>query len=832
MLTAHLQKIGSTRPDSKNWRDQYASPPDSRPATPKSVRPPLPNDIDAELRAACTYIITHPKPSHEVWEVGGAKPALDYAAIKAGADHVPPPPAPGPARKPSIRKNDVRQDLPSDPTKYSYKPNVPVDELFRQDERNQLLPQTTARSRADQLMAPDPPKHASITTNSSSSQGRSEPHSHSHSQHQQHITVKSEGSEKPRTSGRSDSVGTSGSTPQTDSTEYPWSASTPMTSAVITPARSSKRTSQNVHSGSESGSAPRVEAVNAEWMRLELEKHKKAIEEREKEREKYLEEAARLAAETTPTQGTTTVPTPMSQVPPRKAVPSRPGSRQARDISRPTTRSEAGPEYKDLQQVPSRGRADSGRAEASQQQVDEPRGRVPTRSNSRLGKASRAATRAASRAGSITNDILTHYLRPGSNQPFQSPTSPTERQRSSSRTRAVAQNVRDYFRPASRAHGRAGSIDSTRSGNSAVSPSEHSNHKWKGWRPLNKNHAHITPDMSRPGSSASRPGTKEQRQSPQQQKPVVDLNRELPPLPSLDQWKPVQPAQPTEPEKTRTAATVNTVIAPAYQGIKRVLSKREKWATPTSHLSKEDIVSARMGSPTPPRSQKQSVDVKRINPNMLTSNPLPSPPPMSPSDMDFKHLSLSKSAEPLKPNDPSSGRLRSKSNQTSRPELVRNTRPHLLRSPSSQTQAPPTPEREREKERPVQISGNPNLVHHARAVAAGLVKDPTRPAPRQGGSSTANQTPHGHSRENSDKARAARKYSMDDYDRIDPRFQNTVEIQARQEQAAKEKSKKRWWHHHKDRSQANWMDQVVKSGARNGVLLTDDIAAGSPIVRY
>lgn len=844
MLTLDAQKIGSTRLpplDPKAWRDQLTSPTDSRPSTPKSVRPPLPNDVDAELRAACTYIVTHPKPSHEMWERDAPKPALDYAAIKSQEILGPA----APARKPSTRARGppLRHDTPADALKYSYRPNIATEDLFKQDERDRVRAQasSSAISRADQLMAPvEPPKPGT-----SHSHARSASRTQTHQQNPS-IAVRSDVTDRARISARSDSVGTTGSTPHTDSTDYQWSASTPGTSVVMTPARSSKRTSsQNALSNSDNTSAPRVEPVNAEWMRLELEKHKKAIEEREREREKLLEEAARITADVTPTRMPTHSPTPISRVPPRKPVPSRPGSKQAKDASRPETRQDVRPERNESSQPVSRGRADSARADSSQAAVDqEPRGRVPTRSNSKMARASRAAskaaTRAASRAESITNDIITHYLRPGSNQVFQSPVSGERPQRSPSRSRTPFGHVKEYFRPSSRPgtamgsrkpsvdlnhyRARATSTDSFRSGTSDAAASEHS--RKRGWRLLNKARGNAaTPDMSRPGSSSGR-STREQTRSPSQKtKPAIDLNRELPPLPGLDQWK-TDDVEPEMPKRSQTpgSSSINAVIAPAYHGLRRVLSKRGKdWDAPASHLtSKDNVVAARLGSPTPPRSQKQSVDAKRFNSGQSSvgSPPLPLSPGASSLEMDLYQLSLSRSIEP--PVDASSpGRLRSRSNQVGQPEL----RPdHLVRNVSTPSQisrsSQPSPV-------PVQTAGNPNLVHYARSVMSGApVADSIRSTNRK--SNTSSIPAFGHSRSNSDKA--SRKYSIDEYNRsIDPRYQHSVDVQGG---SSKDKSKRKWWNP-KDRKHQgkNWMDQVMQSGARNGMLMTDDVAGG-PVVRY
>lgn len=794
------------------------------------------HDIEAELRAACTYIVTHPKPSHEVWGQDAARPALDYAAIKAAE----PAPAPAalPARKPSLRAKvearleAVMQEAAVPSTKYGYRPNIQTEELFRQED-GVALP-SNARSRADLLMAP---RHGMSSTGT-----RSESHSHSSSQQQVALPVHLEPATKVRTSTRSDSVGTTGSTPHTDSTDYPWSTSTGITSAVNTPARSSKRaSSQNVVS--ESGSMPKVETVNAEWMKQELEKHKKAIEQREKEREKLLEEQhnlVRLDKENANMRTVLQPHVPMSQVPARKPVPARPDSRQGRDISRPSTRQDMRSDQASLAPK-GRGRADSGRTELSQQTAEqESRGRVPQRSNSRLRNVSRTAKRAVSRAGSITNDILGHYIRSDAATHSQGPTSPISRHRSPSRSRHIATHVKEYFRPGSatgsrktsmdvaRYQSRNKSTDSFHSGTSGRPGSDVSHKPWKGWRLHNKNIAHMSPEISRPASAASGKRPVDMTSS---RKPAIDLNRELPPLPSLDSWKDDPVVEPLQESKPAAAPSVTATIAPAYQGLKRALSKRELWSRPGNKTSnQENVVRSRVDSPTTLPPGKNSMDSRRLKLHIAADDSVPAPPLMSSGTgpsldepdlhyLSMTNLSTTRSAEPqarMPSEDPGHSRLRSKSGLTTRPDVPR---PMLPRTTSQQFNPA------LESERPaVVLTGNPNLVYHSRAVAAGLVDDPTRaPSPSMSGKM-------GHSRQNSDRVSAGRKASMDGYARMmDPRYQNTVEVQAKQA-ADRERSRRHWWKK-QDHKQASWMDQVIKSGARNGMLVADN-TAGSPVARY
>jgi len=71
---------------------------------------------------------------------------------------------------------------------------------------------------------------------------------------------------------------------------------------------------------------------------------------------------------------------------------------------------------------------------------------------------------------------------------------------------------------------------------------------------------------------------------------------------------------------------------------------------------------------------------------------------------------------------------------------------------------------------------------------------------------------------------------MDAYGRPDEaRYQNMIDVTATQSQ--KDKSKQKWWQK-KERRDSTWMDQVLNSGSRSGMITASDEAASSPVVRY
>lgn len=405
-------------------------------------------------------------------------------------------------------------------------------------------------------MAPYAPRVMPVPA---SSRQRSESHSHSHLATAQNPVARSDTAEKQMISTRSDSVGTSGSTPHTDSTEYPWSASTGMTSAAMTPSRSKRASSQAISTGPETGIQPKqkTDATNAEWMRLELEKHFRM---HEKVRGKEHGEPVLCSATYIPSGSSPRYSRDFSHVPARKPVPSRNTSVQPSHASRPAT----GHDPRARSSPTRRGRTET---------VDhEDRGRSPPRSYSRIGRASRAASRAASvaatRAGSIANEILVHldrrHVQPvdASSGARHSPSKTTSRAfsrgptRPPSRVRSISRHVKEYFRPGSGNSARQGS---TISGRSNPASCEESSEKGRGWRLSNRGHS--TVDMSRPFSAAHRALTVEPA-SPESEKLAVDLNRELPPLPGLDKWEDPQAGPASSSDLTRTFSKMEVDTEP------------------------------------------------------------------------------------------------------------------------------------------------------------------------------------------------------------------------------------------------------------------------------
>lgn len=106
-----------------------------------------------------------------------------------------------------------------------------------------------------------------------------------------------------------------------------------------------------------------------------------------------------------------------------------------------------------------------------------------------------------------------------------------------SRTNSIRSGIRDYMFPGSRSLSRAQSHASLESQSSDQPKRSGSSQGWRSWG-LNRSSSRSS---SRPGTSSGRKGVAEH-----DKKSELNLNRELPPLPSLDTWK--------EPQRSKEQA--------------------------------------------------------------------------------------------------------------------------------------------------------------------------------------------------------------------------------------------------------------------------------------
>ena len=905
-----MQKMGaSTKQDAKTLREHLPWQTDSPPLTPKSVRPALSPIVESELRSACAYILQNFKPSHIAFEeqhgAASQRPQLDYAAIKESVHKEMEAAAPPPLTRKTTGTGEVesgsRAPARSDSVKserYRYKADTATDDLFRTTSGAYAQPQqkhahTHAISRADALMEParSPPPQT---------RERSASHLRSVSVPMQPASLapNPEPTERPWIAQRSDSVETTGSTPKTDTTEDQWSetkASTAMTSAVLTPARSSKRTStQAMLSGSESSSMPKGEQTDVEWMRQEREKRKKAQEGVDKDKEDIEEgaDASTTASDITPTQQSTQSPTPVRvPMPTRKPVPgSRSGSRPPPEAPRFGGRQSAEQSRPGSRHARERSHTSTGTAAESIRMVPPPVRQatqpvsIPSRTRSvrrevqeYLRPGSRQDVRSENppsgdRSRSVTRQVK-DYIRSSSRRALSRPRDDGSRQRSGS----VSRNVKEYFRPSAmnsrkpsvdlvRDSRRSRSIDSFRTGRSEFAPSTtlsggNLSKRTSSWRPFHRSpNSQGSPDTSRPGTSGGdgtdtrgRHGGRDTHHSPQPSMPnakanALDLNRRLPPLPGLDKWKDAQ----AENAASRPGTAIPRDKAVGAMGFKahRAQRSREQSAARRNDSDagdRDEIIAARMGMPS---SRKPSMDVRSTP---LPPSAPPPPPPhapntvgattvalgatmLGPEDFDYEHLTPSPSIEQTDPfSDVKKQRRRSKSMAANFPSDPKGT----IQDGTFRQQYKDT-----------SLNAKVQVVNFSRA-AAGAMKgtlsrknsrvDRTRGPPKSSATppmpATTGNTPISHSRTNSDAHQLSRKLSMDNQMQSRAgRYQNIVPIDPAPHTPPQlvtngKEAKGKKWWQRKEKRSPSWMDAVVSSGSNSGMIVVEE-AAGSPVVRY
>ncbi|KAK0291128.1 hypothetical protein LTR35_001849 [Friedmanniomyces endolithicus] len=868
----HL-KLGPSKSDTRALRNHLAGPAGSPPPTPKSVRPPLSPLAEAELRAACAYVLSNFKPSHihysEQHGASGQKQQLDYAAIKESVQSGPSAPPLSRARTQdqvaTIKDEEEHEDAePARSEKFRYKPAVAIEDLFTDEVDQGTTRRKSAILRAELLMSAQSPNAVVVVT-----RDRSDSHLRSASSPVPTTLVlpKMDLPVRPFTAPRTDSVETTGSTPQTDATDYPESekASTAMTSAAVTPARSSKRTSaQALQSAVESGSVPKTQPASGDWMRQELERHKKVQEERRQQEAVDDETKAEHTADTTPTQSSTHTATPVAvRMPRRKPVPA------SRSASRQESRSDSAQEARESrEQARSPGKtvavvqppAATADTETTPALTHPP---APSRQAPALPPSrapSRAPSSAPSRARSMSRRVK-DYVRSAS---AHRPTRNEDGSRPPSRGANVVRQVKDYIRPSmdagSRQHsvdiGRGGSrsvsIDSYHTSASEIPPSvDASTKQGRMWKPFHRrDRSQTDPYVSRPGTSGSttegrgRMATRDAPDYPSA-KPSINLNRDLPPLPGLDQWK-SEEAEPSV-ESEQDASTVSS-STPTLNKSQRSRQDRPKRSTEPEIGERDEILAARMGLPI----QKPMISPPVYRPTgspALPTTATPAPPSAmlsanfsSRDDFDYAHLSPSASNTEPPPADfeMKKTRRRSKTAQATLP-----TEHHADLAASA--------------DRPA-ITGKAQLMNYSRIAAGAL----SRKTSRAGVAGTPHYTPRrgpaSHSSRPSENL--ARNFSADDAGRVESPaavaaadedenvYQNVVAISTSPSSSAaapatqsfsggvgeKAKGVGKWW---KGRGggknggkQGNWMDQVVKSGSRSGVMVAADEVADAPVVRY
>lgn len=900
-------KIGNTKADFKALRDHLSNDnksalDDSPPPTPKSVRPPLSPQQDAELRAACTIVLQGwdavPGQKGTVRDPAiaklGAKPQLDYAAIKRTA-----PQEYQQLQQKSRSYNYSERKSPTQsnfsPDGYRHRPGLNSDELDHERQGNAR--QTAADARAEQLMGGAPLRPP---PSAEAARDRSEAHMRSQSSPQTLASAASDAetlAHRPKITTRTGSVETASTTSPADTADDPISASTGITSAYITPARRSKRGSSQELDFECSSSLQTMDIVGGDWLTHGQEKHKQAQKEHG---EKESQDGDALDSEDTITTKSG-IPITVAKVPERKPVAPAPTRAPSNAVRRsnnrlqnqdpPRSASVHDTETETGRKDPKHSISDLLRSRSTKAPATPKydRNTPPKRDwrdmHSLHGQ--EGGAKGIHRARSITRK-LTDYVRPGSAQGERSESRP--RSRSRSRTRQVM----DYFRPQSVASERKASEDITRpslqtnrshdSQTSVASGAQKlqrtASQRWRAWRgPTRADRSASNPatdwldSLDPKESERGRQEKQEEKRSESARpkaKPPVDLNRELPPLPGLDSWK--NEAEDCPPTENKPEPPTPTVKVESPDNTAKNSSRKSRPKLARKHASAkevEDILMARMGSPSQNRSNSSSVDESRAfcganNPWQETP-PLPSaPPPPPPPVHAGQSDSPGNQQVASKPSYQSAfvadqvqkhSRQRSKSLQNPLDTSLKGHQSSDLPSPFS----PMSNEFTIHKFQPA-TTARAQIVRMPRYTGTSNGSSPpsAEPQPRSHGRkpsasiSHVGGDPEGHSRNTSAQTSSTSYFQpskRDSNPRTSPkRLSPDLGASGKTPTAL---NVKKWFPHRKSKEnqqqKESWMDHVVRSGANSGTILlphgaghggrhggmnTSIAATGSPSVRY
>jgi hypothetical protein len=203
---------------------------------------------------------------------------------------------------------------------------------------------------------------------------------------------------------------------------------------------------------------------------------------------------------------------------------------------------------------------------------------------------------------------------------------PSTAARPPSRARSIRNNIKEYVFPGtnSRALSRAPSHGSLRTMNTNVSqdsamdpPNSATGQGWRSWALPRRSGSRSN---SRPGTSKGQPEEAEQAKKTN----AVNLNRELPPLPSLDSWKDSVQSPPEPPKMTNTGAHIASLMRPQepVQPERTAAKNKSHRRSGSDTLAMQYSASLAAQSPSPSRHAAPSSRSKTLTPDSLaTSHP-------------------------------------------------------------------------------------------------------------------------------------------------------------------------------------------------------------------
>ncbi|KAF2834394.1 hypothetical protein M501DRAFT_1001272 [Patellaria atrata CBS 101060] len=177
---------------------------------------------------------------------------------------------------------------------------------------------------------------------------------------------------------------------------------------------------------------------------------------------------------------------------------------------------------------------------------------TPNRSSKRGSKQAPSELPSVAHSDEITTEWMRQELERRRIEALRQQERARSRSRSASRTRSITSGIKEYIRPGSSSMSRPASRDSLRSKSSDHGVERSSSTRgWRSWG-LQRKGSSSSIASNRPESSRGRSNSRHEEQN----KSEINLNRELPPLPKLDQWK---EHSGDSPQKQKQAA--NTHIA-------------------------------------------------------------------------------------------------------------------------------------------------------------------------------------------------------------------------------------------------------------------------------
>lgn len=391
-------------------------------------------------------------------------------------------------------------------------------------------------------------------------------------------------------------------------------------------------------------------------------------------------------------------------------------------------------------------------------------------------------------------------------------TCPPSRPRS--RARSITNSIKEYIRPGtsegpsrdpSRSPSRAASRASHRTGTSERERSPSTRGGWRSWGLSRKDE--VVGDLSRSNSR----GRSESRKGGTS-KPGVNLNRELPPLPSLQTWKGAAPAE--------TLAHVAHARSPTQSSKKSMqLDGRGRPRASTAASEKDEIVAARLGAP-----------MAKSKPEVYQ----PTRPHKPASQGNLMAVSPTAVARTTDPDREARNRDRDFGPEDLIPSNPMDIRAHTRNTSTTSTDHPPlsvglrnAPASQASFDHYASVHGRNRSVNFSRVTSPG--------EPPSGMKELASSAPSFSQHRKYEKRDIPPAINSNTTKRLDSRHRHVLNTNNTfsPPPVPPKDDKKSWWHlKAKQKKPTNWMDQIEKLGVKDGVLVNNGVVAGSPVIRY